>query len=429
MPIKVSILSAGETEAALVHALLGNSLNVDRVDQSADVLSISPELAAQIRRVQVDGTWTKPTKAGGGEFFEVSLKRQTVYRSTTVASADLKLHRSELKSLLGDINVLVLHPKYYQAIARFLPLSRAHYLQTELGLDASAAIMEALNQTYGVTIERLTVERPKLAERIGKLGNAKWLVDITKTTPAERFPIAGLAVREARVLYRELDDLITSECRKVAPEQRLLSETLNESSAPLIIVFAGDEDFAFTPALSVDWLKVAQAVVAPRPGVTYVAEPLIDLRLTNDGDATATLEGFNPAAGAAIWNAIVKSTVRPTSSWTLSRGSALVAGLTLASCLAVFALFGGATAALAAFGTLSAILAEVALVFVALSKPAIKPGAPVAPPRIQTTAPAEAGTPDHAPDEESETDRPETVPVRKQSKVTEHKQNGFVHAK
>jgi hypothetical protein len=392
--MNVSILSAGDIESSLAHAAVVNALNVDRVDQQADVLRVSEALAEQVRRVQVNGTWPNSAAGDGHEFSDVA-QGGIVYRLRTVAAADLKLQRTGLKQLLGDVNVLVLHAKYHQPVARYLPLARAVYLQQELGLTASEALYEALTEAYGITREQLLADRPKLVGRIDKLGGAKWTVDLTKTAPAERYPLIGISTRESRPLYRDLDDVIVVACRRVAPEQKLLTEVLNEASGALIIVFAGDEDLAFAPGLVIDWLKLSQAVVAPRPGVTYVAEPLVDLRLANDAETISQLEGLNPHAGQMIWSAILAQKPARTPLTPVLRKtprSLLIAGaIMLPLLLVLMAWFGGFVATVATVAVMLAIAAELALVCGAWQRTTRK--APMPPPLVaQPAAPAVSET-------------------------------------
>jgi hypothetical protein len=395
--LNVSILSADNVTAATTHGCVTNALNVERVDPHSDVEHISAELAEQIRRVQVDGVYPAETPAGGAEVAVVRQRGEPVC-TRTVSGNDLRLHRDRLKELLGDVNVLGLHWKHYQPVARLAVFARAFWLQQELGLGGDEALLHALRQIYGITRELLAVVRPKLLTRIAnKLPQAKWGIDLSKDRPDERYPLTGVSGRDARPLYREIDDLVIAECRKVAPEQRLLTEVLNESSAPLVVAFAGDEDLPFLPGVSVDWLKMAHAAVAPRPNVGYVAEQLVFLRMANDAESLEMLEGFNPKAGALAWGAVVAglkaAAPKPVAlrAWSIPRRPAIAAAIALPVVVALMAIFGGFTAAMATLGLVAAVLLEAVFLTFADRTPA--PKRPAAKPVPAPAAPAKAAAP------------------------------------
>jgi hypothetical protein len=391
----VSILSADNSTAATIHAAVVHAENVNRVAPPPDVEHVSPELAEQIRRVQVEGERPTPTLAGGAEVALVQLDGRPIC-TRTVSGNDLRLHRDGIKTLLGDINVLGLHWKYYLPVARYAVLARAYWLQEELGKSAEAALLEAIQQIYGHSRQMLAETRKGLYTRItAKVAAAKWNFQPTKDQPHERYPLSGISARDSRSLYRELEDLITSECRSVQMVQRLLAEVLNESDRPLLVVFDGEEELAFTPGVQVDWLKVAQGILVPRPNVLYVAEELIHLRMSNDSDRVDVIEGFNPSAGALVWSGIVANVsvpkaVRTASGWSLPRRPAIAASILLPVFILLFAAFQGFTAAMAVLGLAAAVGLEACFLTFA-DRPRKKPtpvARPVSPPAPPAAAPA-----------------------------------------
>jgi hypothetical protein len=416
-PTKVTIFSASDIEAAVAHGAMINAINLHLADPRAVVECVSGPLADQNRRVQVEGTWPMATPAGGGETADIiNLNRRII--TTTIARADLKLHRNSLKSLMGAANVVVLHWKHYPAAAQHGILARAYWLQQELGMTAGEALLESLRQIYFLDEAQLAL-RPKFLGRMKtKLAQGTWEINLAKDHPAERYPLAGVAARDSRPLYRDLEDLVTCECRKVAPEQRLLMDVLNESSAPLIVQFAGAEELPMCPGLSVDWLRMSQSVVAPRSNVTYLSEPLVHLRLCNDAETIDSLEGFNESAGTNLWSAVTSARLpsyrRPElvgRAKSISRKVAIAGAIVLPIVLLVALVTGVFTLALAALGTLLAVGIEWTLVARALS-PATVVAKPSPAGATQASPLPECNSVTPAPDAHRQVEIPEAIAKR-----------------
>jgi hypothetical protein len=303
---RVTYLSAGENEGSLAHAAMVHATNVGHVDPHAQVESISPELSAQIEEVEVIGRYPKPAKAGGGEVSKITRHGRLFY-GRTISAGDLQLNRAKLRQYLGGVNVLALHWKHYYPAAKFGVLARAYWLQQTLGMSAGAALYEALFQLYGITQAKLEKSRSLLATRISLLADARWVLMPNDSSPAARYRLEGAVAADVAPLFRDLDDLIVAECRQIEPQLHLLSDVLNASSAPLVVVFIGDEQLPFLPGMPIDWLKVSQRVIHPRSNVTYVSAPLVDVRLANESSTIQFVEGFNMEGGKLVWAAITNA--------------------------------------------------------------------------------------------------------------------------
>jgi len=392
----ITILCAGKIEASAAHAAMVNAINVHRIDARAQVELICDPLGTQIRNVEVDRNWPQPTIAGGGEM-AVIRRGGHRYTTRTIAGVDLKLNRTSLQRLLGDVNVLALHWRHLAALGIQGVLARAYWLQQRLGMSAGDSLLEALREIYCISEEQLKKDRPKFYARTSSLGDARFDIQLAEVAPALRYPLVGVSEREAAPLYRDLEDLVGSECNKVAPELHLLTDVLKHSSAPLIVQIEGSEELPFCPGLSIDSVKLSQSVVTPRPNVTYLAEPLVHLRLTNDGDSIDDIEGFSVRAGEDLWNAV--TTARSVNSllsddvvgrWQPSRGAASIAAVALPTALVVGACMGWFTMALATIGTLIATGCEVYLIGRMLSRKSLTV---MARPQPEATVPALATAP------------------------------------
>ncbi|MFO0852654.1 MAG: hypothetical protein U0871_29450 [Gemmataceae bacterium] len=418
-----------DPSVSTAHGAIADNRLKDQLNLDSQVEEVSDELDAQHRAVQVDGEWPTCPAAGGGQRMTVR-RRGTTIRTVSYGLHDLRLQRHAIKHRLGDVNVLVLHEKHFLPTARHGVFARAYFLQTVLGLPAGEALEEALKQRHGVTREHLAT-RPKLLARIEKLNatTAKWGFDATQQEPADRYPLTGVSGRDAKPLFRELDTIVTAKCREVSPELSLLSQVMNESTAPLVVMLAGDEELAFLPGVSADWLKVAQAVVAPRPNVSYVAESLVDLRMSNDTDRIDHIEGFNPHAGQLLWDAIVAQLptetrrAEPFARGTSlpSRHTAVTAAIVLPLIVILFTLLVGFANTFSAVGVLALIAAMIGLVFLAVR---VQPGAkdvptPDAPPVAPSPAPTPVATP--------AADKPVEIPDAVAKRSEPVKLNGTAH--
>jgi hypothetical protein len=379
-PERIAILGARKGGTTTIHGSMITALNCGRLDPEVNIQLISNDLADENRRVMVEGKWPLATPAGGGEY-TIFHRCNRLFRTTTVAGTDIILHRGTIRDLQGDLNILVLDPTQDPDVARRSVPARAFWMQANLGLAAGDAVVESLRQHFGLMSEELTRKWPKFMGRVAKLNQAHvhWTHDASQDAFSARYPIDGLNGRDLKPFWRALEDIILGECRKVAYELHLLGAVV-AGAEKLIVTFNRVEWLPTLPGVHFDYLALAQKIVAPRPGMIYVAEKHVDYRLANDGESIEQLEGYSDAGPNLLWEAVTtllnqKPTSRPVSAMRVAtrmpRWAAIATTVAIPMIFVLLLIFGGWMTLLVALGVVGLVAAEVALIVIAMHKPAV----------------------------------------------------------